>query len=222
MKEVLKFLASLSRHNDREWFEAHRADYLRVKGRFEEFAARFIGAVAAFDPAVEGVAVRDCTYRIYRDVRFSPDKRPYKTHMGVYVAPHGKKAGYAGYYIHLQPADGTYFLCSGLYNPTAGVVRSVREEVMTDGAAFDAAMRACVGFRPDWDGACKRMPRGWRAEDPFSDYYRLRTYEVYKAVDRDYVLDAHFLENAVGELRHTQPLNAILNRCVDYAREMGW
>lgn len=222
MKEILKFLTALSRHNDREWFEAHRADYMHAKELFEAFAARFIEAVAAFDPAVEGVTVRDSTYRIYRDVRFSPDKRPYKTHMGVYVAPHGKKAGYAGYYIHLQPDTDTYFLCSGLYNPTAGMVRSVREEVMTDGAAFDAAMRACGEFRPDWEGACKRMPRGWRAEDAFSDYYRLRTYEVYRPVDRDYVLDAHFLENAVEELRRTRPLNAILNRCVDYAREMGW
>lgn len=222
MKDILKFLASLSRHNNREWFEAHRAEYMHVKALFEGFAASFIEAVAAFDPSTEGVTVRDCTYRIYRDVRFSPDKRPYKTHMGVYVAPHGKKSGYAGYYIHVQPDEDTYFLCSGLYNPTAGVVRSVREEIMTDGAAFDAAMRACGGFTPDWEGACRRMPRGWRAEDPFSDYYRLRTYEVYKRVDRDYVLDPQFLENAVAELCRTRPLNVILNRCVDYAREMGW
>ena len=117
MKDILKFLSALSRHNDREWFEAHRADYLRVKERFEEFAARFIESVAASDPTVEGLSVRDCTYRIYRDVRFSADKRPYKTHMGVYVAPHGKKAGYAGYYIHVQPDEENYFLCAGLYNP---------------------------------------------------------------------------------------------------------
>ena len=222
MKDILKFLSALSRHNDREWFEAHRADYLRVKERFEEFAARFIESVAAFDPTVEGLSVRDCTYRIYRDVRFSADKRPYKTHMGVYVAPHGKKAGYAGHYIHVQPDEENYFLCAGLYNPTPGVVRSVREEVMTDGAAFEAAVRACGDFGFDWEGACKRMPRGWRAEDEYSDYYRLRTYEIYKKVDRDYVLAPHFLENAVAELQRARPLNAILNRCVDYAREMGW
>lgn len=222
MKEILKFLKALSRHNDREWFEAHRLDYLHAKELFDAFAARFIGAVASFDTAVEGLSVRDCTYRIYRDVRFSADKRPYKTHMGVYVSPHGKKSGYAGYYIHLQPDEENYFLCAGLYNPPAGVVRSVREEVMTDGAAFDAAVRGCGELKLDWDGACKRMPRGWRAEDDFSDYYRLREYNVFKRVGRDYVLDEHFIGNAVGVLRHARPLNDILNRCVDYAREMGW
>lgn len=66
------------------------------------------------------------------------------------------------------------------------------------------------------------MPRGWRAEEEYSDYYRLRTYEIYKKVDRDYVLAPHFLENAVAELQRARPLNAILNRCVDYACEMGW
>ena len=222
MKEVIGFLEELEKNNNREWFNAHKDEYRAAQARFDDFAGQLIAGIATFDDSIKNLTVKDCTYRIYRDVRFSADKRPYKTHMGVYVSPHGKKSGYAGYYIHLQPDEENYFLCAGLYNPPAGVVRSVREEVMTDGAAFDAAVRGCGELKLDWDGACKRMPRGSRTEDDFSDYYRLREYNVFKRVDRDYVLDEHFIENAVGMLRHARPLNDILNRCVDYAREMGW
>lgn len=67
------------------------------------FTAKAIDGIAAFDPSVRGLTVKDCTWRIYRDTRFSPDKTPYKTHMGAFVAPRGKKGGYSGYYFHVEP-----------------------------------------------------------------------------------------------------------------------
>ncbi|MBQ8916882.1 MAG: DUF2461 family protein, partial [Alistipes sp.] len=69
MKEILDFLQDLSANNDRTWFEANRDRYKQVKKRMDAVAAEFIEAVAAFDPAVEGVQVKDATYRIYRDTR---------------------------------------------------------------------------------------------------------------------------------------------------------
>ncbi|MBQ7964015.1 MAG: DUF2461 domain-containing protein, partial [Alistipes sp.] len=188
MKSILDFLSELSEHNDRTWFEANRDRYKQVKKRMDEVAAEFIEAVAAFDPAVEGVQVKDATYRIYRDTRFTKDKSPYKTWFGVYVCPRGKKSGFSGYYMHVEPDQNHYMLCTGAYCPTAGEIRSVREEIMTEGDAFVESIEAATGFEVDWSSAMKRMPQGWSAEDQHSEYYRLRNFLLVKLVDKEYFL----------------------------------
>ena len=132
MEDIIRFLEQLRRHNNREWFEANKLWYRDVKARFDGLVARLIDAIAAFDPSVAGLAVKDCTYRIYRDTRFSPNKEPYKTHFGAYFCPRGKKSGYAGYYFHVEPQGdgliGGHLLSAGLYMPEPNVLKSVRDE----------------------------------------------------------------------------------------------
>jgi len=101
MQETLQFLRSIRDNNNRPWFQAHKDEYLRCQQRFEALTAKILEGVASFDDTVRGLQPKDCTYRIYRDIRFSPDKSPYKTHMGCYICPGGKKSGYAGYYFHV-------------------------------------------------------------------------------------------------------------------------
>ena len=103
MKQVVEFLTLLHENNDKAWFDSHKEMYKRALSCFEEFTAKLIDGIAAFDPSVRGLTVKDCTWRIFRDTRFSPDKTPYKTHMGAFVAPRGKKGGYSGYYFHVEP-----------------------------------------------------------------------------------------------------------------------
>ena len=222
MKTILDFLSDLSVNNDRTWFEANRDRYKRVKSRMDEVAAEFIEAVAVFDPAVKGVKVKDATYRIYRDTRFTKDKSPYKTWFGVYVCPRGKKSGFSGYYMHVEPDQNHYMLCTGAYCPTAGEIKSVREEIMTEGDAFVEAIQAAEGFEVDWSSALKRMPQGWSADDSHSEYYRLRNYILVKMVDKDYFLRPDAIQRAAEDMRCTRAFNDTLNRAIEYAREMGW
>ena len=222
MKDIINFLEELAANNDRAWFEANRDRYKAVKSRMDAVAKDFIEAVAAFDPSVEGVQVKDATYRIYRDTRFTKDKSPYKTWFGVYVCPRGKRSGFSGYYMHVEPENDYYMLCTGAYCPTPGEVKSIREEIMTEGENFVETIRAARGFEIDWTTAYKRMPQGWSADDPHSEYYRLRNYLLVKVVDRDYVLADDFISRAAAELSLTRPFNNTLNRAIEYAREMGW
>ena len=145
MEDIIRFLEQLRRHNNREWFEANKLWYRDVKARFDGLVARLIDAIAAFDPSVAGLAVKDCTYRIYRDTRFSPNKEPYKTHFGAYFCPRGKKSGYAGYYFHVEPQGdgliGGHLLSAGLYMPEPNVLKSVRDEIFDNGERFAAAVR---------------------------------------------------------------------------------
>ena len=119
-QHIIRFLTELAAHNHKTWFDANRGWYQEVKAEFSEFTEQLIQRVAAFDPRCQGLTVRDCTYRINRDIRFSTDKSPYKTHMGAYVCPQGKKSGMAGYYFHLQAPDVDYLngnlLAVGAYN----------------------------------------------------------------------------------------------------------
>ena len=222
MREILDFLQDLSENNDRTWFEANRERYKCVKKRMDEVAAEFIEAVAEFDPSVEGVCVKDATYRIYRDTRFTKDKSPYKTWFGVYVCPRGKKSGLSGYYMHVEPDQNHYMLCTGAYCPTPGEIKSVREEIMTEGDGLAEAIRTAEGFEIDWSSALKRMPQGWSAEDAHSEYYRLRNYVVVKMVDKEYFLQPDAISHIASDLRCTRPFNDILNRAIQYAHEMGW
>ena len=222
MKDIINFLEELAANNDRAWFEANRDRYKAVKSRMDAVAKDFIEAVAAFDPSVEGVQVKDATYRIYRDTRFTKDKSPYKTWFGVYVCPRGKRSGFSGYYMHVEPENDYYMLCTGAYCPTPGEVKSIREEIMTEGENFVETIRAARGFEIDWTTAYKRMPQGWSADDPHSEYYRLRNYLLMRVVDRDYVLADDFISRAAAEMSLTRPFNDTLNRAIEYAREMGW
>lgn len=222
MKDIISFLEDLAANNDRAWFEANRDRYKAVKSRMDAVAKDFIEAVAAFDPSVEGVQVKDATYRIYRDTRFTKDKSPYKTWFGVYVCPRGKRSGLSGYYMHVEPDQNHYMLCTGAYCPTAGEIKSVREEIMTEGDAFVETIRQAEGFEIDWSTAYKRMPQGWSAEDPHSEYYRLRNFLLVKLIDRDFVLSDDFISRAADQMSRTRPFNDTLNRAIEYAREMGW
>ncbi len=222
MKDIISFLEDLAANNDRAWFEANRDRYKAVKSRMDAVAKDFIEAVAAFDPSVEGVQVKDATYRIYRDTRFTKDKSPYKTWFGVYVCPRGKRSGLSGYYMHVEPDQNHYMLCTGAYCPTAGEIKSVREEIMTEGDAFVETIRQAEGFDIDWSTAYKRMPQGWSAEDPHSEYYRLRNFLLVKLIDRDFVLSDDFISRAADQMSRTRPFNDTLNRAIEYAREMGW
>ena len=87
-------------------------------------------------------------------------------------------------------------LCTGAYCPTAGEIKSVREEIMTEGDAFVESIEAATGFEVDWSSALKRMPQGWSAEDQHSEYFRLRNYLLVKLVDKEYFLRPDAIQQA--------------------------
>ena len=137
MQEIIAFLDRLMRNNNREWFNAHKDEYKYVQAKFNDFALKLMESVAAFDPDVYGLELKDCTYRIYRDIRFSSDKRPYKNHFGCFICKGGKKSGNAGYYFHIEPVEADYIggniLAAGMYAPTKELLEQIRHEIVYDG-----------------------------------------------------------------------------------------
>lgn len=214
MKDIIDFLKELKANNNRDWFEANKARYKAAQEAFNKFTEQLIEGISIFDPSIEGVTVKDCTYRIYRDVRFSPNKEPYKVNMGAYVCPRGKKSGYAGYYFHLEPNSS--ILAAGLHCPEPNVIRSVRDEIVDNGASFVASINKAKGFKIDWSTQLKRLPKGFENDTEFGDYIKLRDFDLLKPINAD---SPNLLEQVLKEFKTTKEFNDILNRAVKFAHE---
>lgn len=213
METILKFLGELKENNNREWFEANRERYKSVQEEFNAFTEKLIEGITLFDSAVKGVTVKDCTYRIYRDVRFSPNKEPYKTHMGAYMCPGGKKSGRAGYYFHLEPNNS--LLACGLHCPEPKVMKSVRDEIFDNGKEFSAAIKCAKEFTVDQTSKLQRVPKGYPADSEYAEYLKLKEFDLIKTID----IQGNVLENTLKEFKSAKKFNDLLNKAVQYAQE---
>ena len=127
-KKIIGFLSDIAKNNNRPWFADHKDEYLACRDSFEQGVCEAISTIYAFDPTVSHLEPKDCCYRFYRDTRFSPDKSPYKRHLGAYISAKGKKSLHAGYYIHLEP--GASLLAVGAYWLPTNILTSCRNEIM--------------------------------------------------------------------------------------------
>jgi uncharacterized protein (TIGR02453 family) len=227
MEEIITFLRALRDNNNRPWFMAHKDEYVRCQQRFDALTASLIEGVSAFDDTVRGLQPRDCTYRIYRDVRFSADKSPYKTHMGCYICPGGKKSGYVGYYFHIgtggADADGyptAHLLAVGDYCYEPRVLQILREDIAGGEGDFDDIVRHQCSplFWLDQTGALKRNPKGFPPDAPYPEYLRLKTFCLCYEPDDQFITSPDLAERVTDLFRTTLPFTRYINRAIGYAR----
>ncbi len=128
MQKTLSFLKQLKNNNNKDWFDKNKPDYLGAKEEFEGLVTKVIAGLAKADKKISPeMKAKDCVFRIYKDVRFSKDKTPYKTNMGASLNPDGRKSLVAGYYLHVEP--GASFLAGGIYMPEPAILNAVRQEI---------------------------------------------------------------------------------------------
>lgn len=224
MNEIIAFLDELRLHNDKVWFDANRERYHVLRDRFCGFVERLISGIGTFDASVRGLSARECVFRINRDIRFSPNKAPYKTNMGAFIAPHGKNSGYAGYYFHLEPAGGemigSNILAAGIVFVPPVVLRSLRDEIFDNGDEMVAAINRAKGFTLDRSSALSRTPKGFPAGSPHDDLLRLKDLCLERPIPSELLdNDERLLEWTVDRFRSTYGFIAQLNRAVQYAFE---
>jgi len=120
-EEGIQFLADLAVNNNRDWFQTNKKTYEDAKQTVSDFVADLIPEIARFDPEVANVDAKKCMFRIYRDVRFSKNKAPYKTNFGGFIVKGGRSSGNAGYYLHLE--NNNSFIAGGVHMPPAPLLR---------------------------------------------------------------------------------------------------
>lgn len=227
MKEVIEFLIQLAANNNRPWFQQHKEQYQQAKNCFDAFVEELIAEVRAFDPSIGPLTVADCTYRIYRDTRFSPDKTPYKTHFGAFIAPGGKKSPFAGYYLQIGADNSPCFpggnmIATGDYMTDPKVLKIIREDMVLDsGEAFAEALKKARGFELDFSQSLKRVPPGLPADAPFSLWLKLKNYCLVKSFDHEFALRPDFARAAARQFKTTKPLLDLVNRAIALNLELG-
>jgi len=132
--QLLSFLTDLKQNNSREWFAIQKDIYDVEKANFDTFIGDLIQEFSDFEN-MDGVKIKDCSYRIYRDVRFSKNKEPYKTWFSASFSEGGRKSGYMDYYLHIEPG-GKSFLGGGMYNATSEQLANFRQEIDYNAKAF--------------------------------------------------------------------------------------
>lgn len=216
MLHSLSFLRQLAENNNRDWFEANRDEYEQCRADFLKFTEILLKELMAFEPGFQHLEVKDCVFRIYRDVRFSKDKRPYKNHFGAYFAPGGRKSTKAGYYFHLEP-DGKSMLAGGMYAPPAEDLKKIRQEIDYNGARLRGIL-AEPGFAKYYNGlsgeALKTTPKGYPADHPDIGMIRHKDYTAVHLLDDMAVGRVMLLPHAVAVFRALKPLNDFLNAAV--------
>ena len=211
--KALAFLRALKRHNDREWFKARKEEYellLRAPmvALIERLAADFrtIAPDLVADP-------RRSMYRIYRDTRFSEDKRPLKTHIAAHF-PHRDLPKNQGAGLYLEVAAGWVWVGGGFYSPETSDLHAVREHI----AANSRHLRAIVespGFRRGVGALhgeqLQRVPRGFPKDHDAAEYLKFRQFLAGREFPQSVAASARFYPTIVGVFRQVAPLVRFLN-----------
>ncbi len=224
MNDIITFLQELQQNNNREWFMANKARYTALQTRFNAFVDELIGEISRFDDSVAGLTAKDCTYRIYRDVRFSADKSPYKIHMGAFICPGGKKSGYSGYYFHLGTGGEGYpyghMLATGDYCHDPKALQIIREDIAGGEGDFDTIVRSVAPtFTLDCEGALKRNPKGFEHETEYAEYLRLKAFCLVHSPSTDFMCASNLAHRTAELFRHTRPFLHYLNRAIQYSKQ---
>ncbi|MES1159631.1 MAG: DUF2461 domain-containing protein [Bacteroidota bacterium] len=178
---TIKFLKDLKKNNNKPWFEKNKSVYLAAKEDIDLFTQQVIDGLGKLDADIAPLLPRDCLFRIYRDVRFSKDKTPYKTNMGASFNKGGKKVPTAGYYFHCEP--GSNMAGGGLWMPMAPELNKVRQEIDYN---FDE-WKKIVGHRSfkkifpagvEGIDMLARPPKGYDAENPAIEYLKMKSFIV--------------------------------------------
>lgn len=213
---ILSFLADIAQNNNREWFAAHRDRYEAARHAFERMAETTIERIGRFEPGVAGMPVKQALYRFYRDTRFSPDKSPYKRHLGTYINPRGKKSPHGGYYLHLEP--GNCLLAGGAYCLEMPILRAVRQSIVDRTEEFRAIVED-TEFRSLFpvigESRLKTVPAGFPRDFAYPEYIRPKDYSVCHCVPDDFFRSPDWADRAAGIFRRMKPFLDFVNDTID-------
>lgn len=218
MKSIFKFLRLIRDNNNREWFAANKSIYLSAQAKANNFAESLIAAVATIDAAAGNLTVKDCTYRIYRDTRFSADKTPYKTHIGIFInPPFGKKTNSAGYYVHLEPDN--CFICAGTVCLETPIIKAIRKSIFDNISDYrdiveNPEFRSL--FTSIGDNLLKTAPKGFDKNWEYIDYLRPKDFIAIGHVNDNFFFDeSSLIDRIMPYLKQAKRFNDFLNFTID-------
>lgn len=210
-QSTLDFLKELAENNNRDWFAENRKRYETSKKDLEKLVAALLKGVGEFE-ALPNTEVKDCIFRINRDIRFSKDKSPYKQWFSAAIGPGGRHSGRTDFYLHIQPGES--FLGAGMWAPTPKHLAKFRQEIDFNPQELKGIIEA-PEFRdyfPEiWGESLQRMPKGYPEDHPdIALLKRKQLFFMHKYSDAD-VTSPDFATEIVKGCRLIKPYCDFLN-----------
>jgi uncharacterized protein (TIGR02453 family) len=217
-KETLQFLEDLKANNNRDWFLDNKKRYEIFKKDYHKLVSDFLDAMKPLDASLEMLEIKNCTFRINRDIRFSKDKSPYKAHLGVWLSAGAKGQNRSGYYVHIE--KGSSFIAGGFYSPEAEDLKKVRKEIAFFHDDLDAILND-KNFKKEFgnldfneSNALKNPPRGYEKEHPAIEFLKLKSFTASQKFDIAEVTKKDFVAVMSQKLIALKPFNEFINRAL--------
>jgi uncharacterized protein (TIGR02453 family) len=218
-KESLQFLDDLKANNNRDWFQDNKKRYEIFKKDYHKLVSDFLDVMKPLDPSLELLQVKDCTFRINRDIRFSKDKSPYKAHLGVWLSSGAKGANRSGYYVHIE--KGASFIAGGFYSPDSEELKKVRKEIAFFYDDLEEILKE-KNFKKEFgsldineNNSLKSMPRGYEKDHPAIEFLKLKSFTVSQKYDISEVTKKDFVAKMSQKLITLKPFNEFINRALE-------
>ncbi len=197
MNSVFKFLKEIKKNNNREWFAEHKHEYEAAKAEVVLFVEEILKHLSKTNPEFKDVIAAKTIARIYRDVRFSKNKDPYKLNFGIMLSPKGRAVDGPGYYLHIQP--GGCFIGGGFWMPQAEALKNIRQEIDYSADQFKKILNS-KSFKKFYDGLSeedklKTAPKDYPKDHPEIEFLKLKSFTCFHALS-----DAQFQEKGTPKL----------------------
>ncbi len=214
--DTFKFLKELAQNNNREWFQAHKDRYEAAQQNTIDFAAGLIKELAKIDAGVNADAdPKKCVMRIYRDVRFSKDKTPYKTNMSIGRMVSGN-AGSTGYYLQIEP--GASFIAGGYWMPEAEHLKSIRQEIDYNAGDLKKIIEAPAFTRLFGDFTkqekLKTLPKGYQQDNENIELLKLKSFAAVHDLKDEELTRPDAARHIAALCKEIYPLNVFLNNAI--------
>ncbi|MCM1020660.1 MAG: DUF2461 domain-containing protein [Muribaculum sp.] len=217
-KQLFDFLDKLGRNNNREWFAANKQEYQQLRSLWMADLERMHMAMSTWEPRLAAYPTSAFAYRIYRDVRFSPDKTPYKTYFSAIFSPFGKQPHRGSYYLHMSPHEGESGLFGGVWMPEAPVLNKLRHAIVDNIEEFEEIINAPEMKKnfAQWDSnMLKTAPKGWPKDHPQIELLRMKDYGKVHHLSTDFFYNPQWPEEAARLFSYLKPFVDFLNYSID-------
>ncbi len=218
-KEALQFLEDLIANNNTDWMHANKKRYENYKKDYHNYITNLLSELKPLDKSLEPLEVKNCTFRINRDIRFSKDKSPYKTNMGVWFTQNKFRKNSPGYYIHYE--KGNSFIAGGVWCPEPEELKKIRKEI----AFFHDDLETIVNDKTfkkeykdltrDENNMLKKAPKDFDPNHPAIEFLKLKSFTASEKIDDQLFLNKDFSKIATQKLIVLKPLNDFLNRALE-------
>ncbi|HLG35176.1 MAG TPA: DUF2461 domain-containing protein [Bacteroidia bacterium] len=215
-RSTLSFLKDLRKNNNKPWFDKNKPRYEEAKKNFEDVVTSYLTRLTAIDKRYAPVTAKNCVFRIYRDVRFSTDKTPYKSHFGAGISPNGKKVNEPGYYLHIEA--GKSFLAGGIWMPEPDLLKKIRQEIDYNGKKFkkiltDSKFKKYYGAL-DEEYKLSRPPKGYDKTHPDIELLKFNSYIVWHQFSDKDATSASFVKELDKGARIMKPFLDFLGEAI--------